>query len=135
VKARKSVLDVTSAYHESARRSCKTELALLGALVAARLLMTLVIHEWHVAAQNPASGHFEALDEDFMRGALHIADRLLLEEMRLCDCTTSGPFGKSWHAARGCSPPLPLFYEQPLQLVRARASGCIRTRPPFSRRL
>ncbi len=81
VKARKSVLDVTSAYHECAPL-LQTELALLGALVAARLLMTLVIHEWHVQ-RNPASGHFEALDEDFMRARLHIADRLLLEEMRL----------------------------------------------------
>jgi hypothetical protein len=33
--------------------------------------------------RNPASGHFGALDEDFMRARLHIADRLLLEEMRL----------------------------------------------------
>jgi hypothetical protein len=55
---------------------------LLGALVAARLLMTLVIHEWHVQ-RNPTSGHFKALDEDFMRTRLHIAERSLLEEIRL----------------------------------------------------
>jgi hydroxylysine kinase len=81
VKARKSVLDVTSAYHECVPL-LQTELAMLGALVAARLLMTLVVHEWHVQ-RNPANGHFEALDQDFMRARLHIADRLLLEEMTL----------------------------------------------------
>jgi hydroxylysine kinase len=81
VEARKSVLDVTNAYHERVPL-LQTELALLGALVAARLLMTLVIHQWHVQ-RNPASGHFEALEENFMRARLHIADRLLLEEMRL----------------------------------------------------
>ncbi len=80
-KARESVLDVTSAYHERVPL-LPAELALLGALTAARLLMTLVIHEWHVQ-RNPASGHFKALDEDFMRARLHIADRLLLEEISL----------------------------------------------------
>jgi hydroxylysine kinase len=80
-RARQSILDVTSAYHASVRL-LQTELALLGALVAARLLMTLVIHEWHVQ-RNPDSGHFTALDADFMRTRLAIADRALLEEIRL----------------------------------------------------
>ena len=80
-EARESILDVTSAYHACVRL-LQGELALLGALVAARLLMTLVIHEWHVQ-RNPTSDHFKALDEDFMRRRLHIADRSLLEEIRL----------------------------------------------------
>ena len=46
------------------------------------LLMTLVIHEWHVQ-RNPTSGHFNALDQDFMRTRLHIANRSLLEEIRV----------------------------------------------------
>lgn len=79
--AQTAILDVTRAYHESVGL-VHDELALLGALVAARLLMTLVIHEWHVQ-RNPGSGHFTALDQDFMRTRLHIADRLLLEEIRL----------------------------------------------------
>jgi hydroxylysine kinase len=80
-EAHEHILDVTSAYHACVPL-LQTELALLGALVAARLLMTLVIHEWHVQ-RNPTSGHFKRLDEDFMRTRLHIADRLLLEEIRL----------------------------------------------------
>jgi Ser/Thr protein kinase RdoA (MazF antagonist) len=80
-RAHESILDVTSAYHASLRL-LPDELALLGPLVAARLLMTLVIHEWHVQ-RNPASGHFKALDVDFMRTRLHIANRALLEEIRL----------------------------------------------------
>lgn len=79
-EAREAVLDVVRAYHEDVPL-LPAELALLGALVAARLLMTLVIHEWHVQ-RNPASGHFKPLEEDFMRARLHIADRLLLEEIR-----------------------------------------------------
>lgn len=80
-EALQAVLDVASGYHECLGL-LPGELALLGALVAARLLMTLVIHEWHVQ-RNPGSGHFKPLDEDFMRTRLHIADRVLLEEMRL----------------------------------------------------
>lgn len=80
-EAHEAILDVTNAYHACVRL-LESELALLGALVAARLLMTLVIHEWHVQ-RNPASSHFKALDRDFIRSRLHIADRLLLEEIRL----------------------------------------------------
>ena len=80
-QAQQAVLDVTGGYHECVPLT-QAELALLGALVAARLLMTLVIHEWHVQ-RNPASGHFKALDQDFMRVRLQIAERLLLEEIRL----------------------------------------------------
>jgi len=80
-EARDSVLDVVGAYHEGVPLLA-TELALLGALVAARLLMTVVIHEWHVQ-RNPASGHFQPLEEDFMRARLQIAAALLNEEIRL----------------------------------------------------
>jgi Ser/Thr protein kinase RdoA (MazF antagonist) len=80
-EARAAVLDVASAYHERVPL-LPAELALLGSLCAARLVMTVVIHEWHVQ-RNPASGHFKALAADFMRARLGIADRLLLEELRL----------------------------------------------------
>lgn len=81
LEAQESILDVTRAYHACVQL-LQPELALLGALVAARLLMTVVIHEWHVQ-RNPASGHFKALEEDFMRARLDIAHRSLLEEIRL----------------------------------------------------
>ena len=80
-RARESVVDVASAYHAGVPL-LPAELALLGALVAARILMTLVIHEWHLQ-RNPESGHFSPLPEDFMRARLHIAAGLLNEEMRL----------------------------------------------------
>lgn len=80
-EARECVREVASAYDEGVPL-VPAELALLGALVAARLLMTVVIHEWHVQ-RNPASGHFKPLQEEFMRARLHIADRLLDEEIRL----------------------------------------------------
>lgn len=79
--ARESILDVARAYHACVPL-LPAEVALLGALTAARLLMTLVIHEWHVQ-RNPASGHYQPLTGDFMRARLDIADRLLLEEIRL----------------------------------------------------
>ena len=75
------MLDVARAYHER-MPLLPAELALLAALAAARLLMTVVIHEWHVQ-RNPASGHYQPLDEDFMRTRLNIAAALLLEEFRL----------------------------------------------------
>lgn len=80
-EAHQAILDVACAYHEHLPL-VPEETALLGTLVAARLLMTLVIHEWHVQ-RNPGSGHFRALDEDFMRQRLHIAERSSLEEFRL----------------------------------------------------
>ena len=78
--ARECVLDVARAYHAGLPLAPE-ELALLGTLVAARLLMTVVIHEWHVQ-RNPASGHFKPLDAHFMRARLEIAGRLLREEIR-----------------------------------------------------
>jgi len=79
--AHQAVFDVTAAYHACVPL-LQAELVMLGVLVAARLLMTLVIHEWHVQ-RNPDSGHFKALDEDFMRARLHIAEQLVLKETRL----------------------------------------------------
>lgn len=79
--ARKSVLDVAIAYHECVPL-IQQELAILGTLVAARLLMNVVVHEWHVH-HNPASSHYAPLGADFMRARLEIAHRLLLEEIRL----------------------------------------------------
>jgi hydroxylysine kinase len=79
--ARESVLDVAIAYHECVAL-LQQELSMLGMLVAARLLMNVVVHEWHVH-HNPASSHYAALGPDFMRARLEIADRLLLEEIKL----------------------------------------------------
>ncbi len=76
-----AVGDVARGYHGRVPLH-QGELALLGALAAARLLMTLVIHEWHVQ-RNPESGHYKPLEEDFMHTRLRIADHLLLQEMRL----------------------------------------------------
>jgi len=80
-RACESVLDVASAYHECVPL-LQQELAMLGVLVAARLLMNVVVHEWHVH-HNPSSSHYTALDSHFMRSRLEIADRLLLEEITL----------------------------------------------------
>jgi hydroxylysine kinase len=80
-RAHESVLDVTIAYDECVSL-LPQELAILGTLVATRLLMNVVVHEWHVH-HNPSSSHYAALEPDFMRARLGIADRLLLEEIKL----------------------------------------------------
>ena len=80
-RARECVLDVALAYHGCAPL-LPEELAVLGELVAARLLMNVVVHEWHVQ-HNPLSSHYAALDREFMRARLAIADRMLLEEIKL----------------------------------------------------
>jgi hydroxylysine kinase len=79
--AREAVREVAIAYDDSLPL-LPAELAMLGVLAAARLLMTVVIHEWHVQ-HNPASGHYAPLAEQVMQARLAIADRLLSEEMRL----------------------------------------------------
>jgi hydroxylysine kinase len=80
-QARESVRDVAVAYHESVPL-LPQELALLGALVAARLVMNVVVHEWHVR-HNPANDHHAPLDADFIAARLAIAAQLSLEEIRL----------------------------------------------------
>jgi len=79
--ARAAVVDVAMAYHEQVPLGPE-ERSLLGTLVAARLLMTVVIHEWHVQ-RNPASGHFQPLAAELIRARLAVAEEMLLEEMRL----------------------------------------------------
>ncbi|MBV9695664.1 MAG: phosphotransferase [Gammaproteobacteria bacterium] len=79
--ARACVLDVVSAYH-GLLPLLAAELRLLNRLVAARLLMNVVVHEWHVH-HNPANRHYAPLDEGFMRGRFAIATALLREEIRL----------------------------------------------------
>ena len=79
--ARASILDVAIAYHESVPL-LQQELAMLGPLVAARLVTNLVVQEWHLH-HNPAGGHYTALDSDFIRARLGIAEELLLEEFNL----------------------------------------------------
>jgi Ser/Thr protein kinase RdoA (MazF antagonist) len=76
--AAESVRDIVNAYHESLPL-LPEELAILGTLVAARLVANLVVHEWHLH-HNPASEHYRPLDADFIRERLKIAAELSLEE-------------------------------------------------------
>ena len=79
--ARECIREVAIAYHEYLPLEAR-ELAALGTLAAARLLMNVVVHEWHVH-HNPANDHYAALDPHFMRARLEIAAGLALEEIRL----------------------------------------------------
>lgn len=76
-----AVLDVAGAYNESLPL-LRPELLVLGPLVAARLVANVVVHEWHVH-HNPSGGHHAALDPNFIRARLAIAEELLLEEFNL----------------------------------------------------
>jgi hydroxylysine kinase len=77
-QARESVRDVALAYNES-MPLLPRELALLPALVAARLLMNVVVHEWHVH-HNPANDHYAGLDPAFIAARLAIAAQMSVEE-------------------------------------------------------
>ena len=81
LRARECVREVARGYHERVPL-LQPELAILGGLVAARLLMGVVVHEWHVH-HNPSSGHFAPLDPDYMRAQLELAGRLAGEEIGL----------------------------------------------------
>jgi len=81
VDARAAIRDIAIAYHE-VMPLLADELALLGTLVAARLMANLVVPAWHVS-KNPGGGHFVAPAPDFVRARLEIARGLLREEMRL----------------------------------------------------
>lgn len=81
VRARECVLDVARAYNESVPL-LQPELEILGSVVAARLLMNVVVHEWHVH-HNPSSRHYAPLDPDFMCVQLKLGGRLLDEEIEL----------------------------------------------------
>jgi Ser/Thr protein kinase RdoA (MazF antagonist) len=71
-----SVREVAAAYHESVPL-LPEERAMLGTLVAARLVANLVVHEWHLH-RNPAGEHYRPLDADFIRERLQIAAELSL---------------------------------------------------------
>ncbi len=75
--AAESVRDVANAYHES-MALLPAELAMLGTLVAARLVANLVVHEWHLH-HNPAGDHYRPLEADFIRERLRIAAELSFE--------------------------------------------------------
>ncbi|HYX75517.1 MAG TPA: phosphotransferase [Steroidobacteraceae bacterium] len=76
-----SVLDVANAYHEELPL-LPPELAMLGTLVAARLVANLVVHEWHVH-RNPAGEHYQPLTADFIGRRLAIATELSFEAVGL----------------------------------------------------
>ncbi len=80
-RARAAVLDIATAYHERLPL-LPQELVVLGPLVAARLVANVVVHEWHIH-HNPSGGHYAALDPNFIRARLDIAEELLLEEFNL----------------------------------------------------
>ena len=80
-EAAASVRDVANGYHESVPLSAQ-ELALLGTLVAARLVANMVVHEWHVH-RNPAGEHYRPLGADFIRTRLQIAAELSVEGSKL----------------------------------------------------
>ena len=71
-----SVREVANAYHESVPL-LPEERAMLGTLVAARLVANLVVHEWHLH-RNPAGEHYRPLAADFIRERLQIAAELSL---------------------------------------------------------
>jgi Ser/Thr protein kinase RdoA (MazF antagonist) len=79
--AAQSVGDVANAYHEC-MPLLPQERAMLGTLVAARLIANVVVHEWHLH-HNPAGDHYRPLAADFIRERLAIAAQLSLGEQSL----------------------------------------------------
>ena len=77
-QARGGVLEVLQGYRERLALA-RAELAVLGSLIAARLAMNVVVHEWHVA-HNPPGGHHAPLTVRFMRERLRLALRLTEED-------------------------------------------------------
>jgi Ser/Thr protein kinase RdoA (MazF antagonist) len=80
-EAAAAVRDVANGYHERVPLADQ-ELAMLGTLVAARLVANMVVHEWHLH-RNPAGEHYRALDADFIRTRLQIAAELSVEGSHL----------------------------------------------------
>jgi hydroxylysine kinase len=79
--AAQSVNDVANGYHEC-MPLLPQERAVLGTLVAARLIANLVVHEWHLQ-HNPTGDHYRPLAADFIRERLAIAAELSLGEKSL----------------------------------------------------
>jgi hydroxylysine kinase len=81
VEACESIRDVARAYDESVPLQAQ-ELAMLGTLVAARLVMNVVVHEWHVH-HNRANDHHAPLAADYIATRLAIAACLPPEDFQL----------------------------------------------------
>ena len=79
--ALQSIREVADAYHESLPL-LPEERALLGTLVAARLVANLVVHEWHLH-RNPAGDHYHPLDAQFIHARLQVAAQLSTEDTTL----------------------------------------------------
>jgi hydroxylysine kinase len=77
----RAVLDFASAYH-AREPLLPQEQSILGVLVATRLLMNVVVHEWHVH-HNPDGSHYVALESSYMQSRIEIGHRLLLEDLSL----------------------------------------------------
>lgn len=80
-EACESIRDVARGYHESLPLSA-AELAMLGTLAAARLIMNVVVHEWHVH-HNREHDHHAPLAANYIATRLAIAARLPREDFRL----------------------------------------------------
>ena len=78
--AAQAVYELAGAYHENLPL-LPEEWALLGTLVAARLVANVVVPAWHVQ-RNPAAGHYSAPDPAVIQARLALAAQLLTEEMR-----------------------------------------------------
>ena len=77
--AAQAVHQLAVAYHESLPL-LPEEWALLGTLVAARLVANVVVPAWHVQ-RNPAGGHYSASDPEVVAARLALAAQLLTEEL------------------------------------------------------
>jgi len=72
------IRDVVAGYHERVPLF-EQELALLGTLVAARVVTNLVVQAWHLR-HNPRGRHYAPLAADIVEARLEIARRLLRED-------------------------------------------------------
>ena len=71
VQAEQAILDVLRAYHEIVPLQA-AEISLLGPLIAARLITSVVVQQWH-RQHNPAGEHYADLGPEFIRWQLGLA--------------------------------------------------------------
>ncbi|MGA8708109.1 MAG: phosphotransferase [Steroidobacteraceae bacterium] len=75
VHAGEAILEVIRAYHEVMPLQA-AEISLLGTLVAARLITSVVVQQWH-RQHNPAGQHYAELGAEFIRQRLGVARAVL----------------------------------------------------------
>ena len=74
-QARGTILDVVQAYHEIVPLQA-AEISLLGTLVCARLITSVVVQQWH-RQHNPDGRHYADLDAALIRRQLDVARAVL----------------------------------------------------------